>query len=370
MAGGSIGIDASRLTVAQRTGTETYTAELLNALAELQPPDEIILYLNALRPPPWLPRIGLPRCIPFPRFWTHARLSWEMIRRPPVILFVPAHVVPLKHPRSVVTVHDLGYLHEPGAHPSKQRRMLDLTTRWSVRAATRVVAISDATKRDLIAHYDVPSRKIVVIPHGVSERFVPAPQDEVMALRRRLSLPARFLLAVGTIQPRKNLSNMARAVELLADVGIECPLLIAGKRGWMADEVTRDLAPARERGLVRFLGFVPDTDLPALYSAATVVPFVSRYEGFGLPALEAMACGTPVVVSDRGALPEVAGDAAPAVDPDDPLAIANAVRPLLADEELHARAVAAGRLHAAQYSWRRTAKETLTVLREVRDTST
>ena len=368
MAGGAIGIDASRLAVAQRTGTETYTAELLAAIAELDPPDEFILYLNAQRPLANLPNLGTARCIPFPRFWTHARLSVEMLRRPPEVLFVPAHVVPLKHPRSVVTIHDLGYLHEPDAHPVRQRNILGLTTRWSVRAATRVIAISEATKRDLVTRYEVPSSKITVVPHGVSERFVPASRGRVAELRRRLQLPERFLLAVGTIQPRKNLGNLARAVEQLAVTGIDCPLVVAGKRGWMADEVMNEIAPVLERGLVRILGYVPDDDLPALYSAAEIVPFVSRYEGFGLPAIEAMACGTPVVVSNRGALPEVAGEAAPVVDPDDPAAIADAIRALLVDAVLHTSAVARGRIHAAGFTWRRTAQETLAVLRDVRDT--
>jgi glycosyltransferase involved in cell wall biosynthesis len=269
----------------------------------------------------------------------------------------------------VVTIHDLGYLHEPEGHTRQQRRMLDLTTRWSARQAERIIAISEATRGDLIEQYGTPSERIAVIPHGVSPHFRPASDGEMHTVREKHGLPERFLLAVGTVQPRKNLVTLAAAVERLWAEGFDLPVVVVGKLGWRAQDVIAGLHGALARGAVRILGYVPRDDLPALYSAAAVIPFVSRYEGFGLPALEAMACGTPVVVSDRGALPEVTAGHATVLDADDAEAIAWAIRELLTDDGLRARRSEAGLRHAACFSWRRTAEATLALLREVRDGS-
>lgn len=357
----TVGIDASRLNVGQRTGTETYTAELLAAMAELTPPEDVVLYLNAATPPADLPALGRPRCIPFPRLWTHVRLSAEMLRRRPDVLFVPAHVVPLVAPCCVVTIHDLGYLSEPDAHPPRQRRMLDLTTRWSARSSTRIIAVSDSTKRDLVDHYGVVPDKIDVVPLGVSETFSTRSLDETTRVRIAYDLPETFVLAVGTIQPRKNLEMLTRAMELIP--GIQ--LVVAGKPGWLADRVMAELAEPLRAGRVRLLGYVPSADLAALYAASSCVAFVSRFEGFGLPAIEAMACGAPVVASDRGALPEVVGDAALVVDPDDRNEIAEAIRTVLSDAARAASLREAGLRRAEEFTWRATAEETLRVLREV-----
>lgn len=356
-----IGVDASRLSVGQRTGTEIYTAELLVAMAALAPPESFRLYLNSSQPPPDLPALGEPRCIPFPRLWTHARLSTEMIRHRPDLLFVPAHVVPLVHPRSVVTIHDLGYLHEPDAHPPRLRRMLDLTTRWSARAASRIIAVSESTRRDLIDRYGIAPAKIDVTPLGVSPSFAPQSRSETDRVRARYDLPARFVLAVGTIQPRKNLAKLAEALHSIPDL----PLVVAGKPGWLAERAMTDLAEPVRLGRVRMLGFVPSVDLPALYAAATCVAFVSRFEGFGLPAIEAMACGTPVVASNRGSLPEVVGDAGLIVDADDREQMSQTIRSVVENPVLHALLREAGLNRASRYTWRATAEATLRVLREV-----
>jgi len=356
-----IGIDASRLSVGQRTGTETYTAELLAAMAALDPRETFRLYLNAHRPPPDLHPLGEPRCIPLPRLWTHARLSLEMVRHRPDVLFVPAHVVPVIHPKSVVTIHDLGYLHEPDAHPPRQRRMLDLTTRWSARVATRIIAVSESTRRDLVDRYAVPPTTIEVVPLGVSRTFRPQRANETQRVRALYNLPDSFVLAVGTIHPRKNLAVLTEAMATLSPL----PLVVAGKPGWLADQVMCDLAEPIGAGRVRMLGYVPDGDLPALYGAASCVAFVSRFEGFGLPAIEAMACGTPVVASNRGALPEVVGEAGLVVDADHPGQIALAIRSIVDDPDVHTRLSEAGLKRASRYTWRHTAEATLRVLREV-----
>ncbi|MGH2559007.1 MAG: glycosyltransferase family 4 protein [Thermomicrobiales bacterium] len=360
-----IGIDASRLSVAERTGTETYTFNLIHALADLRSNDDFRLYLNAALPPPDLPPLGDTVSMPFPRFWTHARLSWEMLRRPPEVLFVPAHVVPVLHPRSVVTIHDLGYLHEPEAHPTAQRRTLDWTTRWSCRSARRVIAISDATRRDLLTHYDVPPDRIIVIPHGVKPTR--ASEEDVARVRADHDLPPHFILAVGTIQPRKNLGRLARALSELARAGLEQHLVVAGKRGWLANEVEAEIAHSGASHRIALLGYVADDDLAGLYAAADALCFPSLYEGFGLPALEAMAAGCPVVVSNRGSLPEVAGDAAEIVDPLDVGSIAAGLIRVLTDNARRSVLIERGWQRASTFTWARTARETLGVLRAVRD---
>ncbi|MBX6342101.1 MAG: glycosyltransferase family 4 protein, partial [Thermomicrobiaceae bacterium] len=249
----------------------------------------------------------------------------------------------------------------PEAHTAGARRYLDWSTRWSARAAARVIAISETTRRDLIRHYGVDPEKIVVVPHGVDERFRPRPEAEVAAALDRLGLRAPYILFVGTLQPRKNL---ARLVEAFGRVAAGCPdirLVLAGKRGWLAERIDAAIAasPARER--IDVLGHVPDDDLPALYAGAAAVALVSLYEGFGLPALEAMACGAPVVISDRGALPEVGGDAAVVVDPLSPAAIAAGLERAL-DPDERPRLVERGLRHARRFRWDVAGKRTIEVI--------
>jgi glycosyltransferase involved in cell wall biosynthesis len=363
----TIGIDGSRLTVGERTGTETYTFQLLAALARNYLDDPVVVYLNATSPPSDLPPIGSPVCIPFPRLWTHVRLSWEMQRRPPGVLFVPAHVIPLRHPRSVVTIHDLGYLHHPEAHPRPTRLMLDWTTRWSVRAARRIIAISETTKRDLIAHYRVPPACIQVIPHGVDQQMRPAAPEAVAALRRRYGLPERYVLFVGTVQPRKNLGRLAKAFRQVARENLPHGLVIAGKRGWLAAQVETQIAASGMADRIKMVGYVPSSDLAALYSGADALCFPSLYEGFGLPVLEAMACGTPVIATNRSAVPEVAGGAALLVDPLNSAEIGTAMVRLLTDADLSAALRSRGFQRATTFTWDRTALATIELLREVRD---
>lgn len=364
-----IGIDASRLAVTARTGTERYSYELIAALARLDRVRRYTLYCNRL--PPMLPLVGpnmALRSIPCPRLWTHARLSLEMRWHPPDVLFVPAHVLPLLHPpRSVVTIHDLGYLAFPTAHTTARRLELHLTTRWSARAAWRVIAISQATRRDLIRHYGVAPEKIGVIYHGVAPQFQPVTcRATISATLSHYGICTPYVLYVGTIQPRKNL---LRLIEAFAQCRREwtghtqCPqLVIAGKPGWLTTDIERRVAEMGLTSLVRFPGYVADADLPALLSAALAFVFPSLYEGFGMPVLEAMACGTPVLTSTTSSLPEVAGDAALLVDPLNTAALAAALARLVDDAALRDELRRRGLARAAEFRWERCAAETLGVL--------
>ena len=171
-----IGIDASRAAIAQRTGTEVYSLYLIRALLEIGTAHRFRLYFNAPPPPGLIPEAAHNerRVMPFPRLWTHLRLSWEMLRRPPGLLFVPAHVLPLWRPRrTVVTIHDLGYLFFPQAHTARRRLELHLSTAWNARAASRIIAVSQATKDDLLRRYRIPAERVRVVHHGVAPRFRP-----------------------------------------------------------------------------------------------------------------------------------------------------------------------------------------------------
>lgn len=367
-----IGIDASRATIARRTGTETYSLYLIRALLRTGSGNRFRLYTNAA------PADGLfggagqsryeVRAIPFPRLWTHARLSAEMLARPPDVLFVPAHVLPLFHPRcSVVTVHDLGYLSYPEAHRPADRRYLDWSTRWNAQHAAAVLADSAATKADLMRAYGIDGRKVHVVYLGRDEALAPVRDAaRLAAARERYGIAGRYLLYVGTLQPRKNLARVLDAFSRIAGqpgaAGVQ--LVLAGKRGWLYDDL---FAQVKRLGLaerVFFPGYIPDEDLPALQSGALAFVFPSLYEGFGIPVLEAGACGVPVITSNTSSLPEVAGDAALLVDPHDIDAIAAAMLRLVEDDALRAELARRGLENVKRFSWEKCAQETLAVLEE------
>lgn len=365
-----IGIDASRAGASLRTGTEQYSAQLLEAIGQLRPSHEFTLYVNGReRPPLTLPPNFHARLIPFPRLWTHARLSLELATHRPDVLFVPAHVVPLHHPRTVVTVHGLEYRAFPAAYPWRSRQYLEWSTRWSAAVARRVIVPSRATAEDLHAAYGTPWERIVVVPHGYHPRFRPLPPDQVAAGLDRLGIARPYILAVGTLQPRKNLARVVAAFTRLVTARPDLPhrLVLVGRRGWLADPLFTALrnpaAPNLDR--LRITGYLPDDDLPIVYNGAAALAFPSLYEGFGLPALEAMACGTPVLTSNTSSLAEVAGNAALTVDPLDATAIASGIARLIDDAGLRADLRERGLARASEFDWRRSAARTLAVLEEV-----
>ena len=365
-----IGIDASRAVRARRTGTETYALHLIRGLLELGLSHRYRLYFNQPPSPELIPPgpHWEPRVMPFPRLWTHVRLSWEMARRPPDVLFVPAHVLPIVRPRrTVVTVHDLGYRHYPAAHRSLDRFYLDLSTRYHVRAASHILADSQATRNDLVGEYGADPARITVVYPGVDKTLRHVDDSAaIAAVREKYGIHGEYVLYVGTLHPRKNLVRLIEAFSLLKS-GVK--LVIAGQKGWLYDRI---FARVQELGIEQraiFTGYVADADLPALLSGARVFAFPSLYEGFGLPVLEAMACGVPVVCSNVSSLPEVAGDAALLVDPLDTGAWVAALERALTDEELRAELIRRGYAQVRRFSWRRAAEETLKVLERVGQTS-
>ncbi len=362
-----IGIDASRLAVALRTGTEHYSWEIVRALGAIDERNAYTLYCN--RPPaalPPLPTNFTLRPIPLRYAWSHGRLSLEMILRAPDVLFVPAHALPLvSAPRSVVTIHDLGFLRHPEAHTRAQRLYHRIFTRLSARRATHIIAISEATKRDLQHFYGTDDSKISVIYHGVDSRFRPIDsRAAIEAVLGRYGIRSPYLLFVSTVQPRKNVTRLIEAfARARQQTGMrEATLVLAGKRGWMAEEIERR---ANELGLadrVMFAGYVADADLPALLSGALAYVIPSLYEGFGMTVLEAQACGTPVLASNVSALPEVVGDAGVLVDPYSIDSIADGLAQLLTDSHLRLRLRERGLARVRGWTWERAARQTLAVL--------
>jgi glycosyltransferase involved in cell wall biosynthesis len=358
----------------RQAGVSRYTEALVRELPDLAPEDEFVVFTGPRQPP-------AERAFPSALRWQHARVPTQ---RPPVriaweqtagtiiarrhrldLLHAPVNVTPLVSgcPR-IVTIHDLAFHHFPEQYPGAKQRYLRLMTRLSVRRAARVIAVSEATRQDVIATYGCDPARVVTVPNGVAGECRPLPDDEVRAFRQRERLPDDFILFLGTLQPRKNVETLLRAY---ARVREECDwqLVIAGAAGWDYSSI---FATARELGLVdvvRFAGFVPPEQVPLWYNAASLLVYPSLYEGFGLPLLEAMACGTPVIAADASALPEVVGDAGLLVGPRDVEGLARAIASLTRSPEARAELRARGLQRAQTFSWRATAERTLAVYRAV-----
>jgi len=272
---------------------------------------------------------------------------------------------PFRGVPTVLTVHDLIFRLFPEHHKPLNYWYLNLTMPLYCRRAGAIIAISESTRRDLVAHYHIEPSRIAVIYEAAAPHFRPPEKVEVDAVQARYGLPERFLLHVGTLEPRKNLVRLLGALDQLRRGGLEIALVLVGARGWLYEGFFRRLKELDLEPAVKLLGYVPDADLPTLYGAATACVLPSVYEGFGLPVLEAMACGTPVVCSQAASLPELGGTAARYFDPLHAEAIAAALKSVWEDEDLRREMSAAGLGQAARFSWARTARETMAVYEQV-----
>jgi glycosyltransferase involved in cell wall biosynthesis len=367
-----IGIDASRAARGQPTGTEAYSLHLIQSLLRAGCTHGFRLYTPTPLPADWMSRENEAaveqRVIPLPRLWTHLGLAWEVIRRAPDVLFIPAHVMPLVCPvPTVVTVHDLGYLHHPETHRPSDRWYLDWTTRRHARMAAHVIADSHATCQDLIQHYGGNPGRISVVYPGRDEALARVEDAGIIAAaRQRYGIRGRYLLYLGTLQPRKNLARLVEAFARLQLADNDLQLVLAGKKGWLYEDLFVRVRRLGLDGRVVFAGYVADGDKAALLSGATALVYPSLYEGFGLPILEAMACGVPVLTSNVSSLPEVAGEAALLVDPLNVEAMAAGLSRLVADAGLRRALVERGHAQVRQFSWAGAAEEVLKVLETVR----
>ena len=303
--------------------------------------------------------------------WEQLGQPWAARRAKLDLLHAPVYVSPALHSGpTVVTVHDLSFFLHPDLFRRPHRAYLQACTRRSVEKADAVIAVSESTRSDVIEVLGTPATKVTTVHNGVDSDMRPLSRDEVNAYRRRHALPSQMMLFLATLEPRKNLPTLLEAYATMRQKhNSRHHLVVAGGRGWYYQEIYATVERLGLREDVTFLGFVPREELALLYNAAELFVYPSLYEGFGFPPLEAMACGTPVVVSNTSSLPEVVGDAGVSVDPYDADALASAILKVLSDASLRDRLRHAGLANAARFSWEKTASATVQVYRRVLEES-
>jgi glycosyltransferase involved in cell wall biosynthesis len=365
-----IGIEAERANLPNPTGVEHYAAQLIKNFARLDSQNEYVLYFRT-KPQPWfyeLPKNFSIKIIPFPKFWTQIRISWEMIWHPVDILFIAASALPFIHPKkSVATVHDVAWKLFPEAFTDTMRKYLEWSTKFAVKHAAKIITVSESTKNDVVKFYNANPHKIAVTYLGLDGSFQPLKYEEVQSVLDRLGLVhKKYILFLGTLQPRKNLNRLVDAFILLKKENrVEEKLVIAGGKGWLYEPILKKIQEAGLGDAIKVLGYVDEQDKPALYNGAALLTLPALYEGFGLPPLEAMACGTPVVVSNVSSLPEVIGDAGVLVDPASVNSIKEGLLKVLINENLRQEMSKQGIEQARRFTWEHTAKETLKIFEEL-----
>jgi glycosyltransferase involved in cell wall biosynthesis len=360
-----IGINGRFLSAPRITGVERVAHEVVGALLQ-QGEDEYVIYVDrgAQAPPAGATTVAVRMGR---RRWQ--RHLWEQVLLPGHarqvdLLFNPCNTAPLLVENQVVVIYDTTFLPEYGWHRAAFSAYYGWLLPRLVRRVRGVITGSEYTKREIVARLGAPAERVRVIPNGVSPMFRPVDRA---AARVRHGLPSDYFLFVGSLEPRKNLVTLLQAVRTLRERRMlgETKLVIVGCQGGNFKDagLADDLAALQEAVLA--LGYVPDADLAGVYSGARALVFPSLYEGFGLPALEAMACGTPVVASNTTALPEVVGAAGLLVEPTDPLALADAMAKLCDNTSLRAQLSAAGLAQAARFDWETTARRTRAFLKEL-----
>lgn len=368
-----IAIDAHSVG-AKLAGNESYAVNLIEALAEIDGVNEYTLYVTTAeahnrfqqRWPNFKVQTTLPHT---PLIRIPLTLSAELRKHPVDVLHVQFTAPPFCPCPAVVSIHDLSFEHLPETFNRRSRTQLRLTVRHSARRAAKILTLSEHTRRDIIDTYGISPDRITAIPLAAPAHFGPVVNEkELQRVRHNYGIDGNYVLSVGSIQPRKNLVRLIKAYASLrgSQGGNKLPkLVLVGKRAWLFDETLRALEETGSNDSVVMTGYVPETDLPALYSGALCFIYPSFFEGFGLPPLEAMKCGAPVIVGNATSLPEVVGDAALKVDPFDVSAIAWAMDQLIKDAELRQELSAKGLARARLFDWKETARKTLAVYEQV-----
>jgi glycosyltransferase involved in cell wall biosynthesis len=363
-----IGLNAHLLSLSRNyrgAGINSYIYYLLNNLGRIDSHHRYTVFLGERRFVEERLRLRYTR---WPTYRPLVRIVWEQLVQPIALhqagvdlLHAMAFVGPLVAPCPfVVTIYDLSFLRHPEAFRPWHRRYLQCFTLLSARRARRVIAISESTKRDVVNRLKVAPDLVDVVYCGVDDIFQPLPIAQVDEFRQQRALPEHFILFLGTLEPRKNVQTLIRAYARWhkAEAGIP-KLMVAGGKGWYYDRIFAEVESLGLTGEIIFPGYVGQEELPLWYNAADLFVYPSRFEGFGLPVLEAMACGVPVVTTNAASLPEVAGDAALLVAPDDESQLVEAMRCGLSDQVLRQEMRAKGLAQAARFSWELTARRTL-----------
>lgn len=356
-----IGIDTSRTTKLRLTGTEYYSIEIIRNLAKIDQNNRYLLYAQfdpAKRLGP-MPANFKTKVMPFPKLWSQVRLSWEMLWRKPDVLFVPSHTVPLIHPKNtVVTLHDLGFKHFPELYSSEELAYHNWTMNFSANSAAQIITPSEFTRQDLIKTYSLDPAKIHVIWHGFDkERFKPDPKVKKQP----------YILFIGRLEEKKNIRNMVRAYGLLRqEAKVSHKLVLAGSPGFGYEQIKEEIAklPENVQKDIIETGYISEEEYTRRLQEADIFLFTTNFEGFGMPIIEAFACGTPVITSSVSCMPEIAGNAALIVNPQKPLEIAAAMSKLISSEGLKKSLILKGRVRSGLFSWEKAAHQTLEVLKK------
>jgi glycosyltransferase involved in cell wall biosynthesis len=357
-------------------GTRVYLLNMLKNFALLDQKDSFLIYhqnnFNPQLAPPTFANYFVKK-LPFSFFWTQTRFAWQLFRDKPAVLWMPVHNMPIirrKNLQTVVTIHDLAFKIFPQYFPAKDLVKLNRLSDLSIKNATRIIAVSQATKKDILKFYpQITENKISVVHHGFDVQLFSQKisQQESEELLKNYKLKAKsYILYVGAIQPRKNLEVLIEAFEKVkiksASRRTELKLVIAGAPAWQYEATLEKIAQSKFKKDIIVTGTVPFADLAVLYQNAAVFVFPSLYEGFGIPVLEAMASGVPVIVANNSSLPEVAGEAALYFDTTDAAALAACLERVMLDETLRSALIEKGRQRAAEFSWQKCARQTLDII--------
>lgn len=417
-----IGIDASRANRSHKSGTEWYSYYMIRALAAVDSHNHYILYsdtpltggladlrANRENTATTQKQTAIQHVLPSPHnnfearilrspfkfFWTQARLSWEMIRRRPDILFVPAHALPIIHPRnSVVTIHDIGFRSDPtlygrerlGAENRRRHRFLNFlirlctlgrygantfdylewSTRFSLKHARRIIAISNFTKQELLTTYQTPADKIIVIHNGYAHNLYHSipDTDASQAIINRYGISQPYIFYVGRLEKKKNIATLIEAfAQLKQQRGTDFyhKLCLIGDAGFGFDEIKYTIQEYNLANDVIMTGWVAEEDLPHIFARADAFVFPSNYEGFGIPLLQAMATETPIVASKVASIPEVVGEAGLLCDPKNPQDLANALAMVLYNTAVREKLISNSKERISQFSWEKAARELILV---------
>ncbi len=355
----------------EKTGIGYYTYHLLRALMHVQPDNEFYLYSNCGFQQPGVGNNickhtcrGLPGTV-----WLQTVLPLLLHKDKVSVFHAPLFIAPLlgSIPK-LITVHDLSHYLYPEKTTWQNRYILRGLLPASIKAASAVIAVSENTKQDIVNYLGTSPEKITVIPLAASDVFRKiSDQAELNRVRLKYDLPKDYILFVGTVEPRKNLERLLLAYKQVLDRRKDLPhhLVVVGKLGWQYDGIMQSYHRLRLKQRINFLGYVDEADLPFLYNSADAFVYPSLYEGFGLPVLEAMSCGVPVITSNVSSLPEVAGDSCYLVDPLCVEELADAIELVLENQELRERMGVWGQARALDFSWQYTAEETFKLYSKV-----